>query len=85
MSAKFNHTIIAARDPKASAEFYRALLEAEEAPSWGPFTNLLLDDRVLLQFADPSIEFHAEVTTSPSCSTTITSFALSRTDPCCRP
>jgi catechol 2,3-dioxygenase-like lactoylglutathione lyase family enzyme len=57
MSAKFNHTIIAARDPKASAEFYRALLEAEEAPSWGPFTNLLLDDRVLLQFADPSIEF----------------------------
>jgi catechol 2,3-dioxygenase-like lactoylglutathione lyase family enzyme len=57
MSAKFNHTIIAARDPKASAGFYRALLEAEEAPSWGPFTNLLLDDGVLLQFADPSIEF----------------------------
>jgi catechol 2,3-dioxygenase-like lactoylglutathione lyase family enzyme len=57
MSAKFNHTIIAARDPKISADFYRALLEAAEAPSWGPFTNLLLDDVVLLQFANPSIEF----------------------------
>lgn len=57
MSAKFNHTIIAAKNPRASAEFYRILLEAEEAPSWGPFTNLLLDDGVLLQFADPSIEF----------------------------
>lgn len=53
MPAKFNHTIIAAKDPKASAKFYRTLLEAGEAPSWGPFTNLLLDDGVLLQFADP--------------------------------
>lgn len=57
MSAKFNHTIIAAKDPKVSAEFYRTLLEAAEAPSWGPFTNLLLDEGVLLQFADPSVEF----------------------------
>jgi catechol 2,3-dioxygenase-like lactoylglutathione lyase family enzyme len=57
MSARFNHTIIAARDPKASAAFYRDLLEAAVAPSWGPFTNLLLDDGVLLQFADPSIDF----------------------------
>lgn len=56
MSAKFNHTIIAAKDPKISAGFYRALLEAEEAPSWGPFTNLTLDDGVLLQFAAPPIE-----------------------------
>lgn len=57
MSAKFNHTIIAATDPTASASFYRDLLEAAEAPSWGPFTNLLLDDGVLLQFAEPGIEF----------------------------
>jgi catechol 2,3-dioxygenase-like lactoylglutathione lyase family enzyme len=57
MAATFNHTIIAARDPKASAEFYRTLLEARDAPSWGPFSNLLLDDGVLLQFADPSVEF----------------------------
>jgi len=57
MTATFNHTIIAARDPKASAEFYRTLLEARDAPSWGPFRNLLLEDGVLLQFADPCIEF----------------------------
>lgn len=57
MSARFNHTIIAARDPKVSAEFYRALLEAGQAPSWGPFVNLLLDDGVLLQFANPPTEF----------------------------
>ena len=57
MSAKFNHTIIAASDPEASAAFYRDLLEAAAARSWGPFTNLLLDDGVLLQFADPSIDF----------------------------
>jgi catechol 2,3-dioxygenase-like lactoylglutathione lyase family enzyme len=57
MAATFNHTIIAARDPKASAEFYRTLLEARDAPPWGPFSNLLLDDGVLLQFADPSVGF----------------------------
>ncbi len=57
MSASFNHTIIAARNPRASADFYRDLLEAAEAPSWGPFTNLLLDDGVLLQFAAPPVEF----------------------------
>lgn len=57
MSARFNHTIIAARQPAASASFYRDLLEAAPAPSWGPFRNLLLDDGVLLQFADPGVEF----------------------------
>ncbi|GGF54033.1 chaP protein [Marmoricola endophyticus] len=57
MSARFNHTIIAATDPAASADFYRRLLEAHDAPSWGPFHNLLLDDGVLLQFADPQIDF----------------------------
>lgn len=56
MTAKFNHTIIAAKDPKASAEFYRTLLEGNEAPSWGPFVNLTLDEGVLLQFAAPPIE-----------------------------
>lgn len=57
MPAKFNHTIIAATDPPTSAAFYRDLLEAAEAPSWGPFTNLALDDGVLLQFADPVVDF----------------------------
>ncbi|UVS80404.1 Glyoxalase-like domain protein [Actinokineospora sp. UTMC 2448] len=28
------------------------MLDLPEAPSWGPFTNILLDDGVLLQFAE---------------------------------
>lgn len=57
MTARFNHTIIAATDPTEMAAFYRDLLEAEQAPSWGPFTNLQIADGVLLQFATPPIDF----------------------------
>ncbi|MFD7325441.1 VOC family protein [Streptomyces sp. NPDC059875] len=53
MSVSFNHTIIAAKDSKESALFFRELLELPEAPSWGPFTNIQLTDGVLLQFATP--------------------------------
>ncbi|MFC8720615.1 VOC family protein [Kitasatospora sp. NPDC057198] len=56
MPAAFNHTIILSEDAAASARFYRELLEAEQAPSWGPFTNLLLADGVMLQFAAPPVE-----------------------------
>jgi hypothetical protein len=56
MTATFNHTIIAATDRHESARFYRELLELREAPSWGVFTNLQLDDGVLLQFAEPGVE-----------------------------
>ena len=56
MPATFNHTIIAARDRAESARFLRELLELAEAPSWGPFTNLLLDGGVLLQFAEPPVD-----------------------------
>jgi catechol 2,3-dioxygenase-like lactoylglutathione lyase family enzyme len=47
----FNHTIIPARDRDESARFFRELFELPEAPSWGPFTNVQLDEGVLLQFA----------------------------------
>lgn len=57
MTARFNHTIIAALDATESADFHRRLLEAEDAPSWGPFTNLRLPDGVLLQFAAPPFDF----------------------------
>ncbi len=57
MTARFNHTIIASVDPEQMAEFYTDLLEADFAPSWGPFCNISLDDGVLLQFATPPIEF----------------------------
>ena len=56
MPATFNHTIIAARDRVASATFLRDLLELADAPGWGPFTNLLMHDGVLLQFAEPPVE-----------------------------
>jgi catechol 2,3-dioxygenase-like lactoylglutathione lyase family enzyme len=56
MTITFNHTIIAARDRAESARFYREILEAREAPSWGVFTNVQLDEGVLLQFAEPPVE-----------------------------
>lgn len=60
MSATFNHTIIASKDRAASAAFYRDLLEAADAPSWGFFTNLRLDGGVLLQFAEPPVEIQMQ-------------------------
>lgn len=57
MAARFNHTIIASRDPAEMAGFYLDVLEAEDAPSWGPFRNILIGDNVLLQFAAPPFEF----------------------------
>lgn len=59
MTCTFNHTIVAARDREVSARFFRDVLEAAEAPSWGPFTNVLLDGGVLIQFADlPEDAYH---------------------------
>ncbi len=60
MPATFNHTIIASLDRQESARFYRELLEAAEAPSWGLFTNLQLTDGVLLQFAEPPVEIQMQ-------------------------
>ena len=56
MTARFNHTIIASLDAAATAEFYRDLLEADDAPDWGPFVNIQIGDGVLLQFATPPIQ-----------------------------
>mgnify|MGYP005795459617 CR=1 FL=1 len=53
VSATFNHTIVAAADPAASAQFYVDILEAEHTQSWGPFANIMLSDGVMLQFASP--------------------------------
>jgi catechol 2,3-dioxygenase-like lactoylglutathione lyase family enzyme len=57
MPARFNHTIIASIDTAEMAAFYRGILEAADAPSWGPFRNLQIADGVLLQFAAPPIDF----------------------------
>ena len=60
MPALFNHTIIASLDRKVSAEFYRAILEADEAPSWGPFINVSLAGGVMLQFAEPPVDIQMQ-------------------------
>ena len=60
MPATFNHTIIASPDRNASAKFYLELIEAAPAPSWGPFTNILLDGGVMLQFAEPPVEIQMQ-------------------------
>ncbi|WIG95956.1 VOC family protein [Myxococcus sp. SDU36] len=60
MPVTFNHTIIAAKNRHESARFYRDLLEAHEAPSWGPFTNIQLDEGVLLQFAEPPVDIQMQ-------------------------
>lgn len=60
MPAAFNHTIIASRDREASAAFYRSVLEADDAPSWGPFVNICLGGGVMLQFAEPPVEIQMQ-------------------------
>jgi catechol 2,3-dioxygenase-like lactoylglutathione lyase family enzyme len=61
MPVTFNHTIVAARDRAESARFFREIFEAADATSWGPFTNLLLDGGVLIQFADLPVEVYPEI------------------------
>ncbi|MFJ4655454.1 VOC family protein [Nocardia sp. NPDC088792] len=60
MTARFNHTIIAAKDRTESAAFFRDIFELDEAPSWGVFANLLCEDGVLLQFAEPPVEIQMQ-------------------------
>ncbi len=60
MSATFNHTIIASRDRRVAAQFYLRILEAVEAPSWGPFTNIALAGGVMLQFGEPPVEIQMQ-------------------------
>ena len=61
MTCRFNHTIVAARDREASARFFREILEAAEAPSWGPFTNVTLDGGVMIQFANLPEDVYPEI------------------------
>jgi hypothetical protein len=56
ITVTFNHTIIAAKNRDESAKFFRELLEVPEACSWGVFTNIQLDEGVLLQFAEPPVK-----------------------------
>lgn len=57
MTATFNHIIIPAHDAEESAAYYRNLLEIDDAPSWGPFANLIMSNGVLLQLAKAPTTF----------------------------
>jgi catechol 2,3-dioxygenase-like lactoylglutathione lyase family enzyme len=50
MSVHLNHTIVHARDPRASAELYASLLELPPPVPFGPFFGVALANDVTLDF-----------------------------------
>lgn len=61
MAVKLNHTIVYARDKRASAEFLAGLLGLPDAVAWGPFLAVAVDNEVTLDFyqtADDIAEQH---------------------------
>jgi len=50
MSVELNHTIVAARDPKASAQFLASILGRTVSPPVAHFTPVTLDNRVTLDY-----------------------------------
>jgi hypothetical protein len=50
MSIELNHTIVAARDPKASAQFLAGILGLEVDPPLAHFTPITLANRVTLDY-----------------------------------
>lgn len=59
MAIELNHTIVPARDPKASAEFLASILGVEVDPPVSHFTPITLANRVTLDFdAHDTIDVH---------------------------
>ncbi|GAA3440978.1 VOC family protein [Planomonospora venezuelensis] len=52
MAVELNHTIVAARDKKASADFLAAVLGLEVGPPYGPFLPVGTANGVTLDFMD---------------------------------
>ncbi len=50
MSIEMNHTIVQARDPRASAAFLAEILGCGESVRFGPFHGVELDNGVTLDF-----------------------------------
>jgi catechol 2,3-dioxygenase-like lactoylglutathione lyase family enzyme len=50
MAIQLNHTIVPARDPRASAEFLAALLGRNPPVRFGPFYGVELDNGVTLDY-----------------------------------
>ncbi|MFD3521824.1 VOC family protein [Streptomyces sp. NPDC058653] len=56
MSVELNHTIVHARDNRASAEFLAHILRLEIGTEWGPFVPVATGNGVTLDFATVSQE-----------------------------
>jgi len=54
MSIDFNHTIISARDSKASADFLAEMLGLSAPRRWGPFQMVRTDNDANLDYMDSS-------------------------------
>jgi catechol 2,3-dioxygenase-like lactoylglutathione lyase family enzyme len=52
MAVQLNHTIVAARDKRASAAFLTGILGLPEGKPYGPFLVVEVDNGVSLDFAD---------------------------------
>jgi catechol 2,3-dioxygenase-like lactoylglutathione lyase family enzyme len=52
MTIELNHTIVAATDKKASAQFLADILGLEVSPPFGPFIPVPIPNGVTLDFAD---------------------------------
>ena len=50
MTVELNHTIVHARDRRASAAFLAGVLGVEVAPDWGPFSPVHLGNGVSLDY-----------------------------------
>ncbi|MFI7323063.1 VOC family protein [Streptomyces venezuelae] len=50
MSIELNHTIVSARDSKASAQFLADILGLEVGPQYGPFTPVEIPNGVTLDY-----------------------------------
>src|SRR5271167_415087 len=59
MEVEFNHTIIWARDSKASARFLAEILGLPAPVKWGSFEVVMMMNRVSLDFMDRKDEIHS--------------------------
>jgi catechol 2,3-dioxygenase-like lactoylglutathione lyase family enzyme len=60
MSVKLNHTIVHARDKRASAEFYSSLFDLGKPVPFGPFLDVETGNDVTLAFFETSDPFEAQ-------------------------
>ncbi|MFC4494418.1 VOC family protein [Streptomyces ovatisporus] len=56
MAVQLNHTIVAATDKKASADFIASLLGLEVQPQYGPFLPVVTANGVALDYMDAGDE-----------------------------